>query len=350
MRVLRSITVTESVLVSSSLTEADYAVWASGTSYAIGDRVIVQQTSLPKVPSEVWALGDPIYWSTTLSKATTTVMANAFVGYAAAGAGSGTTTALVAVHAIYESVIAANAGNNPVSDTGAKWVKVGATNLWSPFDRQISRQASGTSPLWWTFTLPSAVTGVALFGLEAQSVTVTIQNADAVVTYTETRQTVDDTGVDDWAEYFAWDGSGAREMIFTDLPGYTGSTMQVSVSGAPPAVGQIVLGRISTLGTAGVGTEIGFEDYSRKDRDDFGNPILIERDYSDLATFTFFIPFGDRPRVQRLITDLRAKPSVWFIKTGEGTSMVYGFPSGGFRVPLAIAGGHIASLEIEGLT
>lgn len=352
MYVLLPITVTDSVLTASSLTETDHSAWASATTYAEGDRVIVVSSTLAKFTSEAWTEGQPIYWNNARSKATTTVTANALIGFAASAAAAGTSTGSVAVHSIYESVAASNTGNNPVSDDGTKWVKVGATNKWQPFDRKVSDQATGSSPITWTFTLPSLVTGLALFGLEASSVTVTVTDTSAATVFTETRDTAGGEEIVDWWTYFAWDGSADRETIFTELPGYTGYTIEVSVAGTSPSVGQIVLGRVVSLGTAMLGTEVGFEDYSRKDRDDFGNPVLIERDYSDLATFQFSIPLADLRRVKRIIAELRASPAVWFAGTGDisAAALIFGFPSGGFRVPLSIAGAHIASLEIEGLT
>ena len=46
MQLIKPVTVTDTVLVSSNVPENDYAEWAVGTTYDTGDRVIVLSTTL----------------------------------------------------------------------------------------------------------------------------------------------------------------------------------------------------------------------------------------------------------------------------------------------------------------
>ena len=50
LTVVKPIAVTPSMLVSTDVPEADYAEWAAGTTYAIGDRVIVAAQLLQVMP------------------------------------------------------------------------------------------------------------------------------------------------------------------------------------------------------------------------------------------------------------------------------------------------------------
>jgi hypothetical protein len=117
--------VTDDNLISSNVPETDHAAWNSGTTYGLGDRVIV-----------------------------------------------------VATHYVYESVQASNTNNDPVVDSALEtplwWVRVGATNRWKPFDRVIQDQCSQADIISNTIFVASNLDTVALFNLEAESVRVAI--------------------------------------------------------------------------------------------------------------------------------------------------------------------------------
>jgi hypothetical protein len=346
--------VNDTVLTASNLTEADYSAWGSGTTYAKFDRVRVVSTTLAKRSAETWLQDQDIYWDAARSRATTTVIAGAKIGRSA-GFNAGSSTGTVNVHAEYESQVNSNSGNNPVSDAfeaTPKWVKIGATNKWRAFDDTISYPASSAGDITFEFTLPSLCTGVAFFGLLATQVTVTVRDAGNAIVYTQTRDAVNTDEITDWFEYFAWQGSPATEMIFTGLPGYAGHKIQVTISGTDTQVGEIVVGRVVQLGTSMAGTEPGFESFSRKDRDEFGNVILVSRAYADYVTFRFAVALSDARRVKRIIAGLESTPAVWFAGPDvlDRGATVYGFPTRGLRLPLEAAGVHFASLEIEGLT
>lgn len=351
MYVLAPIAVTDTVLTASSLTENDHPVWSTVTPYSQGTRVIVINTTLPKLTTEKWTAGQIVYWNPTLSVVTTSPFGTNRIGRAAADVAAATATGSVAVHAIYEAVTSTT-GNNPVGDDGTKWVRVSSTNKWKPFDFTVSAPARASAPISFTFTLPQLCTGLALFRLVGTSVAVEVRNlADAVV-FTETQGLIDTTSIADWFQFFMWTGEAASEALFTGLPGYPGYKVTVTVNGSETQVGEVVLGDLIRLGTTIAGTEVSFQDFSRKDRDDYGNVTLIERDYSDATTFNFTLPPGDLARVNRVVRDLRATPAVWLAHPealGLG-AVLYGFPSGGLRVPLSSEAYLYASLEIEGLT
>jgi hypothetical protein len=107
---------------------------------------------------------------------------------------------------------------------------------------------------------------------------------------------------------------------------------------------------VHALGSSLDGTGLGIEDYSTKDRDDFGNALLVERAFAQTVDFQFHLPTKDARRVHRVLSRLRATPSVYF--AGEdmvdfGTT-VFGFFQD-FDIPLASGGTSFASLQIEGL-
>lgn len=86
MKVINPIVVTDATLNDHSVPETDYAEWAVGTAYDLGDRVILTST-----------------------------------------------------HKIYESIVdgvGTNTGNDPATTTGY-WIEIGATNRWKMFDQSV---------------------------------------------------------------------------------------------------------------------------------------------------------------------------------------------------------------------
>lgn len=296
MQVIVPIAVTDAVLTASNVPENDYPAWSSATTYAVGDRVIV------------------------LSK-----------------------------HDVYEA-LAGNTNSWP-PDNPSNWVKVGATNRWKAFDRKISDQVQQATSITYTLTVPTVSDGLAFFNLSGSTVRVEAVSPTGTVLLDQTIALADTSTIVDWFSFFMWEAPILPDIVLFSVPAYKDYQIRITISGATAKVGQIVAGRIVHLGTAQAGTTIGITDYSRKERDDFGNPIIIERAFSDRVTFQFAFPGADAARVKRVIAGLRATPAVYTLGPGTehlGTT-IYGFLSGDLEIPLVSAGHAFASLEIEGL-
>lgn len=129
LQMLRPITVTNAVLVSSSVAETDHPAWSSGTSYGKGARVI-----------------------------------------------------LAATHRIYESAVEGNVGNDPAGGAG-KWLTVGPTNRWAMFDQALGSTTTAQGSI--TVTLTAAAIGaIALLDVAAATVRVQTDTYDRTVAVT----------------------------------------------------------------------------------------------------------------------------------------------------------------------
>jgi hypothetical protein len=117
LRLLQPATITDAALVSSNVPETDYTPWGSGTSYALGARVIKADT-----------------------------------------------------HRIYESAVAGNVGSDPVAADG-KWLDIGPTNRWALFDRALGSTTTAASPIAVTVA-SSPINAVALLDVVGTSVQV----------------------------------------------------------------------------------------------------------------------------------------------------------------------------------
>lgn len=121
MLVLAPVLVTGAVLSSSTVPEADYAAWAGGATYGVGDRVISTAT-----------------------------------------------------HRVYESLIAGNIGNDPTAADTAAWVDAGPTNRWAMFDPAAGPATRAGGAVEVTLAFPAAIGALALLDIDAASVRVRV--------------------------------------------------------------------------------------------------------------------------------------------------------------------------------
>jgi len=296
MKVIAPITMTDALLVHSNVAESDAPAWDGVTSYDLGAQVMS-----------------------------------------------------LASHRVFQAVTGAEAGNDPEVGDLTKWIPVSATNRWKAFDLTIQDQVENPGTITYTITPDSLVTGIAFLGLEAAEVRVQIVAAG----YDKTISLVDDTEVVDWFSFFTWDAEQFdTEALFTGLPGYSGNEIVITIGdGTGTArVGQIVLGKVVELGVTLDGAAIGITDFSIKEQDDFGNLSLVERGFAAETSFPFKLPTADALRVKRVLTKLRATPSVYF--AGEHIThygaTVFGFYED-FEIPLSSGGTSFATLTIKGL-
>lgn len=300
MKLIAPITITDTILSASNVAETDHPEWGPGMTYAAGARVIS-----------------------------------------------------TASHAIYQSVTSGNLGNDPVTDDGSKWLYVSATNRWKPFDQTIQDRAERAGTLAYSITPNSLVTGLAFLGLEAAQVHVEIFDTEGQQVFDKILSLVDVSEVVDWFSFFTWDAENYdSEALFVGVPGYAGNRIDITIGdGTGTAkVGQIVIGKLETLGVTLDGASIGINDFSIKGQDDFGNLSIIERGFADEVSFPFALATSSARRVKRLLAELRATPAVYF--AGEDIphfgATVFGYYED-FDIPLSRGGTSYATLSITGL-
>lgn len=304
MKIIRPVNVTDSILTDTNITEDDYAEWNSATSYVLGDNVIV-----------------------------------------------------ISTHTVYEAA-QNNTNVDPTTDDGTNWIRVGATNRWKAFDKKIGDRVTNTTSIEYTLVDPATIpTAVALFGLRnatQANVTVTdLTSGGSGEIYNVTVSLLDNTNVVDWYTYFFEAISFKEDELFTAIPPYLGSQVEITVSGETGEtveLGQIVFGFEMDLGFTNYGTSISIEDYSRKETDTFGNFIVVERAFAKLVDYDIQLPTQAAARLQRTLAQYRATPIV-FIGDEDASygTIVYGFYRS-FDITLNGPSLSFASLEVEGLT
>jgi len=263
-------------------------------------------------------------------------------------------------HRIYQAVQASGPGNggavDPTTDTDAShWLDIGATNRWRPFDNVINDQAEGTgTTIEYTvgsFGVP--INLVSAFNLEGDSVQLVVTDATDGEVYNETITLIDNTLVVDWFTYFFEPARVRSEATFTGIPPYANADFDVTITdgGSSPAVGEIVFGQEYDIGVTVYNTQVSIEDFSVKERDQFGNALLIERPFAKLVDFDVRVLTERVRRTAILLETVRAKPAIYFAgrDTDQYGTTIYGFARS-WRITLTGPAYSEGTLEIEGLT
>lgn len=297
MKMIRPVTVTDAVLLTSSAPETDHAAWSAATSYSIGQRVIV-----------------------------------------------------VADHAIYESLQNANLNKDPTLNP-TWWLRVSATNRWRMFDSSTGTQTTNPNTLTVTLKPSAALTSIAMLNVTAINVTITLTDPTDGVVYNKTINTAQGSLVGDWDSYFFDYVTFKTDLVVNDIPNYANATLSVTFNNGvgTAACGVFVMGRAIELGNAQAGAKFGIVDYSVKTVDAFGGYTVVKRTFSKRASYELVVPATIIDSVAQLLTEFRATPAVYIGSEKYAGTFIYGFWKD-WDVNIAYPAHSLCSLTIEGLS
>ena len=260
MRVIPPIDITDAKLLSSSVPENDYPEWVAGTTYALGDKVILTST-----------------------------------------------------HKIYESVQAGNTGHAPTDETTTVpvwWLDLGYTNRWKMFDLYRNTQTTGATYIEVEVELGERVDSVALVGLAGDTATITMVSDNLVVYEKVIALTIRQTS--SWYDYFFESFGVLPAVAVFDLPPFTNATITVRIDGATGAAcGSIVFGKSEYLGQVELQAVSDALNFSVVERDAFGNSTLVPRKSIPKTNQTLMAAKENTNKLILLRNDLNAKPAVW---------------------------------------
>ncbi len=299
MRVVRPLEITDNILTSISIAEDDYPTWSAGT-YNQGDRVIKTSTHL-------------IY------EAQSTTTEDPEVG---------------------------------VNADPPTWLVIGATRPWRMFDGIISSQSESTSNIVVTITPGRAVSSVSAFNLSGVSgVSLVMNDPVEGVVYNQDISLRDETSVGDWYTYFFEPIVLSTEFISLDLPQYPNADITITFTiESSGAVGELVVGSLIGIGVANHGSSVQLLDFSRKERDEFGNFTIVRRRSSKLVSFDVTVETERVGYVFNQLSKLTTIPCVW-VGTDSGyndSTLVYGYYRD-FRIDINEPTVSDCTIEIEGL-
>lgn len=262
-------------IVSTTVSESLHSEWASGTSYSAGDRVYVTLES------------------------------------------DGTTERTP--HEIYEAAQSTTADYPP--DNPAQWLFVAPTNRWA-FLAPLSAERTVVSG-GWSATVTAIGDRVALLDMRADTVDVITRDSSGTQLDSITVDGRFDA-VDNWKDYFFADIGFTRNAIVE----VDAATAEVDITvnqNADAALGNMAVGDNIDIGTTERGLRLGIQDFSIKDRNDFGEETLVKRESSEQLEGDAIVTFSDD--LVGLLAGLRARPVVWDFRndTALQEAVVFGF-------------------------
>lgn len=304
MKLIRPETVTDSVLQSSTVAETDEAEWASGTTYALNDLVMVTGT----------------------------------------GGGAATAT-----HKIYQSAQGSNTGNDPTIDDGTYWTEVSSTNRFKMFDSIVQDQTVKAGGFEVVLQSAAVINSVGFVNVDTASITVQVDDATEGTVYNQTFNMVSDSGIQDWYAYFFEPIVRDDRLAVTDLPPYAGADITITFTDTGTAkCGVCVIGSFANLGLSQHGMNLSIIDYSTKTTDSTGRVTITPGAYSDIMEVDVVLDTSAFKQAKDVLTDVRTTPCVWIAEDDNRGSIIFGYYRE-FDIILTNPTLSRCALEIEGL-
>lgn len=298
LKVVKPIAVTNAMLISTDVPETDYLAYAAGTAYPLGGRVIVLSN-----------------------------------------------------HSIYESLQASNTGHDPLTSP-TWWIRVSATNPWKLFDNSNSTQTKKSTSFTYTIKPDQAINAFAALNLTACT-SLRIRLVDPVygTVYDKTVNLASYPETVGWWEWFFGQRVQPSLSVSLDLPSFPSATLTFDFTGTVDlAVGTVLFGQQTYLGKGiKYGARVGIRDYSRKETNDFGDIVLVQRAFAKRANFDMYLDKSQTDSVQNVLSGLRAVPCLWIGSSDYESSIIYGIYKD-FDVMISYPTHSDCALEIEGLT
>jgi hypothetical protein len=122
-----------------------------------------------------------------------------------------------------------------------------------------------------------------------------------------------------WSDYFFGTFRQVPSLLRTDLPPYSNATITVTIEGATASCGALVLGSYVGIGSAQYGARNDGVNFSRIERDEFGNSTLVRRRTVPRIEASIVCEKANTNRLRELRVDTNAEPAVWSILGDEDT-------------------------------
>lgn len=290
------LTATGAVLTASNVADDDAPEWDSATSYSTDDQVVV--------------LGE--------------------------------------VQRLYEAL--QNNSDSYPPDNPADWNDLGAINRWKMFDGGSNTQTVNPDSIEVTLEPDGIINSFTLLNIEAAEAEVTVTDDLEGVVYNETYNLIDNSAVDSWYAYFFEPIVFIRQLSDLSLPAYGSPQIDITLTntGSDTKCGLAVIGQQAEIGVTVFGTSVGIRDFSRKETDEFGNFTVVERRFFRLVDYDVRIDTSKVDFVQKVLSDRRAKPTVYIGAVENPETIVYGYFRD-FDIVLSNPALSNATIEVEGL-
>lgn len=296
LRVVNPVVVTPEMLLDSNVPEDDYPAYSASETYATGARVIAPET-----------------------------------------------------HDVWESVTDNNIGSTPGTDT--KWLRVGAVNRYKAFDDAINTQTAKAGAITYRIKPGKAVTAVSALNLTgATSMRVRVIDPVFGELANQTQRLGRRSLKAGWWAFWFGERQAPTQAHFLQLPGLPSAEVEITIEGGDHlAVGVILIGpqRLFSLGVK-MGARVGIQDFSVKNRTQFGNLQVKEGAFADRAGFSMLLRAKEVDAFKAFCKTVRATPCLWIGSNRYESTTIYGIYKN-FEILINYYEYSDADLELESL-
>jgi hypothetical protein len=154
-----------------------------------------------------------------------------------------------------------------------------------------------------------------------------------------------------WYAWFFEPRNARQYFVALDLPSYPTATLRIDLAAIGAAyVGAIVFGYQRQIGRGvNFGARLGIQDYSRKERNAFGDVQLVQRAYALRNSLSMLVDNAELDNTARLLAELRSTPCLWIASSLYESLVIFGFYNN-FEMLISYPHYSECSLDIEGLT
>lgn len=188
---------------------------------------------------------------------------------------------LASTHRVYEATGAAgNLNKDPslpanqfnAAGVATFWIDADPTNEFAAFDPEVNTQSVGTGTTLSYTIKPGYFNGFALFGLDADSMVVTVKDSTGGNVIYSFDGPLEGSAPADYYEYFFDRFKPQTQFIATGIDPYNDAeiTLTLTKLSGGPKIGMFAIGDMRPLGVPKRGASVEPVDYSRVSTDPFG--------------------------------------------------------------------------------
>lgn len=256
------------------------------------------------------------------------------------------------VHLVYESLVNANIGFNPLNEPQVppKWVLVGKTNKFRMFDEFVTSFTQNLESITFSVKNLNMVTAIGFLNADFSSIQVVGVDNNQGIFYDSTVSGTSEAGI---VDEYAWCWGAiqkVRDIAFTDIPPFFNATFNITISapGYSAKCGAFIAGQSREYGAVRFGAATGIVDYSKKQIDQWGNYSFVEGPFSKELGCEMHINNDQIDAVQYDLAELRAIPALYIGSNLYGSTIIWG-KYDRFKNVIAYPTESLMSMELQGL-
>lgn len=261
-------------------------------------------------------------------------------------------------HRRYRCAVAHTSAASPVPEADpTRWVDMGPTARWAPFDAYTSTRANATASLTYVLS-PGFFNAVALYGLVGSQYALTVRDAPGgAVIYTRTGFLSEDPL--GWYEYLFSPLRPINKLVFTGIPIRPTAELTLSITaatGQPVGLGMLVVGDYRPLIGVGEwgGTQHGASaepvTYSYINTADDGTTTIVRRHSATNLRARVAMPRDQADNALAMVQEVLDKPVAWIATDRPGYRGLTTFGIGSGLLSYDSFGNATFDLLVKGLT